>query len=74
MGKEAKEADPQQAEQSLQQTDLQCERNCGTRNFRHQKTQNCTGKIRLRIEDSQDQVMLIAVELHNLRRSYRNLS
>lgn len=31
-------------------------------------------KIRLRIEDIQDQVMLIAVGLHNLRRTYRNLS
>ena len=31
-------------------------------------------KIRLRIEDMQDQVMLIAVGLHNLRRAYRNLS
>ena len=31
-------------------------------------------KIRLRIEDIHDQVMLIAVGLHNLRRAYRNLS
>lgn len=31
-------------------------------------------KIRLRMEGTQDQVMLIATGLHNLRRAYRNLS